>query len=533
MSRPLPTRRTFLKAAAVAAAGTAAAATPVAGRASAAPSRRVRHTRSEHRVVVVGSGFGGGVAALRLAQAGVPVLLLERGKRWPTGPNSETFPRASAPDKRMLWHESTPNLFGRPLSVEPYVGLFESVAGVNMTALCPTGLGGGSLVYQGMTLQPSEAVFNEHFPEALDWQLMNRVHYPRVAEMLKVAVAPDRLVRAPQYLAPRQFAKRIRSVGLPLQKIPMPIDWSYAEAELRGEMKPAYTNGDGAIGVNNGGKHSVDVTYIRQAEATGLVTVRTLHTVRQVSRRPDGRWSLDVERTDETGKVLEHREIITKVLILSAGSVNTTKLLVRAREAGTITDLPDGLGHGWGTNADRIYTWSSPSIDFGAVQGGPVVYGSPNWSDPRSAFTVIQASLPPLPVYAGTTMLVGFGVSSGRGVITYDSAAGDAILKWPHEGDSEIQTKHIDRAVRKIAGADAILTDTNAVFPSTWHSLGGANMGVVCDLEGRVKGQRGLYVIDGALMPGNTAACNPSMTIAAVAERALDRIVAEDVGTTI
>ena len=48
-----------------------------------------------------------------------------------------------------------------------------------------------------------------------------------------------------------------------------------------------------------------------------------------------------------------------------------------------------------------------------------------------------------------------------------------------------------------------------------------------------MKGQRGLYVIDGALMPGNTAACNPSMTIAAVAERALDRIVAEDVGTTI
>lgn len=58
-------------------------------------------------------------------------------------------------------------------------------------------------------------------------------------------------------------------------------------------------------------------------------------------------------------------------------------------------------------------------------------------------------------------------------------------------------------------------------------------MGTVCVLEGRVHGQRGLYVLDGALMPGNTAACNPSMTIAAVAERALDRIVAADVGTLI
>ena len=56
-------------------------------------------------------------------------------------------------------------------------------------------------------------------------------------------------------------------------------------------------------------------------------------------------------------------------------------------------------------------------------------------------------------------------------------------------------------------------------------------MGAVCDLEGRVKGQPGLYVLDGALIPGSTAACNPSMTIAAVAERAMDSIVANDVGT--
>ena len=74
-----------------------------------------------------------------------------------------------------------------------------------------------------------------------------------------------------------------------------------------------------------------------------------------------------------------------------------------------------------------------------------------------------------------------------------------------------------------------MLTDTNAMVNSTWHSLGGACMGTVCDLEGRVKGQKGLYVLDGALIPGSTLCCNPSMTIAAVAERAMDRIVAQDV----
>ena len=88
----------------------------------------------------------------------------------------------------------------------------------------------------------------------------------------------------------------------------------------------------------------------------------------------------------------------------------------------------------------------------------------------------------------------------------------DAVLRWPHEGDAGIQNGHIDPAVRRIAGAAAVLVDTNKVVPSTWHPLGGANMGSVCDLDGRVLGQRGLYVLDGALMPGNAAACNPSMT---------------------
>ncbi len=80
-------------------------------------------------------------------------------------------------------------------------------------------------------------------------------------------------------------------------------------------------------------------------------------------------------------------------------------------------------------------------------------------------------------------------------------------------------------------GQNGTLTNTNSLVNSTWHSLGGACMNSVCDLEGRVLGQRGLHVLDGALMPGTTAACDPSMTIAAIAERALDQIVRNDVGT--
>ncbi|MFE3617838.1 GMC oxidoreductase, partial [Streptomyces anulatus] len=170
---------------------------------------------------------------------------------------------------------------------------------------------------------------------------------------------------------------------------------------------------------------------------------------------------------------------------------------------------------------------------FGAPQGGPVIYGSKNWDDPRAAHTVIQASIPPMAVDPASTMLVGYGVSDSRGAFAYDAARDDAILHWPHDGDRVIQDNHIGPAVHRIAGPTGMLLDTNALFPSTWHPLGGASMGSVCDLDGRVHDQPGLYVLDGALLPGNAAACNPSMTIAAVAERAMDNLVAVDVGTRI
>lgn len=464
-------RRSFVKYSAVT---LGALAVPVAARAATVPV-----TRIARRVVVVGSGFGGAVASLRLTRAGVPVTLLEQGRAWPTGPNARTFPTLRDVDERALFYGSAPLLFNQPvLGPLGYAGLLRAFAG-SMTVLSGVGYGGGSLTYQGMTLEPARNVFEEEFPAALDFDEMHAEHYARVRRMLGAQVAPDALVNSPSYRAARTFRANAERAGFGVSKIPMPIDWTYALRELDGEMRASYTNGDCALGVNNGGKNSLDVTYLRQAEQTGRLEVRLLHRVDEIARTPSGSWQVVVTRTDVRGIPQETLVITTGALVLGAGSMATTGLLMRAAATGAISDLPDELGTNWGTNADRIYAWTPLLQSLGSPQGGPVVFGSLDWGDAATANTVIQASIPPvlladpgLPL--NTTILVGYGVSKARGRFVYNGVLDQSVLLWEHEGDRAIQTAKIGPRVRAIAGLGSVLVDTNLALPWTWHPMGAA-----------------------------------------------------------
>jgi cholesterol oxidase len=133
---------------------------------------------------------------------------------------------------------------------------------------------------------------------------------------------------------------------------------------------------------------------------------------------------------------------------------------------------------------------------------------------------------------AGVTALtvVGFGIVDGAGTWAYDATADDAVPTWPTDTDAELQTLIAGKMQDIATAGGGLMIDTNAQAPSTWHSLGGVPFGDAVDLTGRVLGHKGLYVLDDARIPGSTGACNPSMTIAALAEHSMRTIVQQDLG---
>ncbi len=499
-----------------------------------APSAPVPTMRTERRrVVVIGTGFGGSVTALRLAQQGVDVTLVERGRRWASG-RPGTFPTFDAPDRRVSWLSSENAAAGNlipSLPWQPYTGLLERIRGNGMDVVCAAAVGGGSLPYHGMSVQPRGDLFDRVMPAALDYQEFDERWYPLVRDALGASPIPDDVLAAAPYLSSRRFAEFVAAAGMPAAHgVPMPIDWDVVRRELRGELPPVFSTGDVIYGANGPGKRSLDTNYLPKAEATGRVELLPLHRVERIVRDEQGRWVVSTDRLDTDGVVHEHVELVADALFLCAGSPNTSKLLVRAAGRGDISDLPDDVGAWWSTNGDLITT-QVLSTPMGAPQGGPAMMASLDWDDPGGPLTAIFAGLP-LPSELNVMQTIGIFIPDGHGRFHYDPASDQARLTFPPSAHGPAMAearRRIDR-LGKIAGA-VFSIDMTAQDPATFHPLGGAVIGKVCDDHGRVLGQPGLYVNDGALIPGSTACANPSLTIAALAERNIDHIARHDVGT--
>ncbi|MFF6956089.1 GMC oxidoreductase [Streptomyces sp. NPDC008317] len=490
--------------------------------------------------IVIGSGYGGAVAALRLGQRGVTTTVLEMGRLWDTpAADGKIFCNTSSPDQRSMWFRSRTEA---PLAtflwldlvnkdITPYPGVLDRVHYGDMSVYVGRGVGGGSLVNGGMAVTPSRAYFEEVLPQ-VDSTAMYSTYFPRATSMLGVnTVDPAWFESTEWYQFARVSRDQAHSAGLSTTFVPNVYDFSYMKAEAAGTATKSALDQEVIYG-NNHGKRSVDKTYLASALGTGHVTIETLSRVRAVRRAADGTYVLTVDRIDLTGAVVETREVGCRYLFLAAGSLGSTEILVRARETGTLPRLNASVGTAWGGNGNIMlaranYLWNPT----GAHQSTIPVMGIDDWSN---ASNPVFAEIAPLPIGFETWISLYLAITKNpeRGTFSYDAATDSARLNWtlaqnqPSVKAAKTLFDRINRKQGTIYRYD--LFGGNKAFADDfcYHPLGGLPLGRATDAYGRVSGYDHLYVTDSSLIPGSIGV-NPFVTITALAERLMDSALAE------
>jgi cholesterol oxidase len=557
--------------------------------------------------IVVGSGFGGSVTAARLAEAGQRVCVLERGKAYP--PNS--FPRSPLGMKNNFWDPS-----------EGLHGMFDLWAFDGMDAVCASGLGGGSLIYANVFLRKDERWFvhEDRSGGAYENWPVSRAdldpHYDRVEKTVGIQHYPldqPPYDKTPKVLAYREAAERL---GLDWSLVPLAVtfanDGSPAvpgepireeRANLHGRTRDTCRLcGECDVGCNYGSKNTLDYTYLSDAWRAGA-DLRTRCEVRAFEPDDGGGYRVhyvthdaEAEGRPTDTSALPRTTLTCDRLILSAGTLGTTWLLLRNRSA--LPGLSNQLGRGFSGNGDLLTFAIRATQEVNGQRvprvidpgRGPVITsairvadtadggdgrgfyledaGYPdfaNWileimQEPETIFKaaplvahfvwsalhghrhsetggIASALLGDCDLSSGLLPLLGMGRDIPDGNMTIKDERLE--LDWRKHGASSVYFDRVRAVSRQIAeelGAEFLdnpIWHLNRVV--TVHGLGGARMGRsdqegVVDPYGRVYGHPGLHIADGSVMPGPVGA-NPSLTIAALADRFADAILEEPRGT--
>ncbi|MCP6759295.1 MAG: GMC oxidoreductase [Fischerella sp. CENA71] len=471
--------------------------------------------------IVIGSGFGGAVASLRLGEAGIETIVLERGRRWPITNTGDTFCTYQKPDGRSTWLSPTTVIFNK-VPIDIYTGVLDIKVGNGITVYRGAGVGGGSLVYNAVSYQPSRETFYQVFPNNIDYDELDRIYYPRVRSILQPSPIPDDILQTNYYLSTRTFLELAAKANLKGRKLDIAVDWDIVRQEIAGQKVPSAITGQVYYGINSGAKNSLDRNYLSMAEATGYVEIRPLHVVTSIEET-NGRFRIVCNQITEQGAVITQKSFICTYLFLAAGSIGTTELLLRAQNNRTLNRLNNQVGKFWGTNCDAV----SPIIcntPTNPKQGGPAAAVIDYLDNPIAPVIIEQVPFPIVP--EGVITPLGLGIAKPEGYLTYNTSTQSADLFWPSQSNNNRKIAlAYQYAYREINQANGTKVAALPDFSSTGHPLGGATLGAVCNDYGRVYGYANLFVVDGSLIPGSTACANPSLTIAALAERSMDRFL--------
>lgn len=493
------------------------------------PSERVP---AHSPVVIVGTGFGASVSALRLAQAGIPVTLLERGFDWPTNLRwRKTFTSDHSPDGRGYWFRThTKSVTESDHFSDSFGGVVDVQEFENIRTLGGACVGGGSIVYNGVSLQPSRDAFDHLFGGRLDYDELDQNYYPLVRQMMRVSELPDDLYNKAEMATGKAWNADFTAGGFVVERCPSVFNWDVVRDEYYHRTRRSALVGESIHGNANGAKYDLTQSYLAQAKATGRAKICTGQQVESISY--DGsRFVLEIKQIDPTGRVVGRRSCTCDRLIMGAGSMGSTKLLLKARESGALPELNDQIGQGWGANGDVTLARSGLALE-GILQPGycaslarPVIDGR--------AVALEGWYTAGVPVSIGVGGTLGVIADDNRGQLSYDPRSGKFDLHWPQRYNDEVAAvgKRLHARVLDATGATpgalfGSKPEANTSF--TAHPLGGVVLGKAADMSGRVHGYPGLYVMDGAMIPGSTGGTNPSLTIAAVAERNIAQVIDED-----
>jgi cholesterol oxidase len=508
-------------------------------------------------IIVVGSGFGGSVAGLRLVEAGQRVLMLEKGHRF----GDDDFARTTWNLRRWFW---APSLGLR--------GPFRMAFLRHITALSGIGLGGGSLVYGGVLQEPLDDFFNApSWGRLRDWRRELEPHYRTALRMLGAAEVPFRTY-------PDELVGRVAtSLGREEAHAPTRVSIYFGEPGAEGEpVADPYFHGAGPeragcigcggcfVGCRYGAKNTLDRNYLWLAERKGL-EVRTESEVTAV-RPVDGGYAVEV-REGKRPWPRKRRQYRATRVILAAGVLGTVPLLLRMRQRDdALPDLSPALGDFVRTNSEVLMGIVAPDREMS--EG--VAISSILHLDDRATIEPVR-----YPAGSGALRLVTAPHAPGETAPRRLAAAARRVLRQPLRtlrtffvrdwgrhtlillymatDDSHLRlelrrgrrsvttrvshgtapTASIPEATRigEQLARDAdgypvsMILEALRATPTTAHLLGGCVMGDspetgVIGPDHQVWNYPGLYVIDGSAVSANPGV-NPSLTITALAERAL------------
>lgn len=523
--------------------GIAAGAAGIGGAVDLAKGRTSAAPRRHYGAIVVGSGYGGGVSALRLGQAGVETLILEKGRLWDTPDrDGKRFSRMLPADNRAGWFTSVaPSLVTsfRGVSVEDVAkhapsplpvqaGICEKVVHGAHTVFRGTAVGGGSMVNAAIAAIPTPDQVLAAFPD-IDPAVFLGTYIERAKAMLRISYRDmDWFEQTPWFQYARVGRKYAVAAGYRVDYSGSAYSFDYMKKEEVEEVPRSAFDFEQQYGNNYGRFGSVDQTYIAAALSTGKVTLKPLTEVTAIRRERSGEYVVSTREIDRYGKEVARTEIGCYELHLNAGVLGTTELLLRARDTGALPDLSEEIGRGYGNNGDIMLAHSlQPSDPAGTQQSLLGMINLDGRDDPDNPVYASMFSIP-LPV---ETFALGYYVmvrTGDRADITYNRATNSTTIEWPDGYTDHLRAK-AQLVFDKVIQANGVdyrddLFSGQVFAPNTVHPLGGVVRGKATDGYGRVKGYDKLYVNDASLFPGYLG-CNPFMSITALAERNIEGIL--------